>query len=224
MKSLKLTFVALSLSAITAFGQQESSPSMQTIFGDPEVNSIGGYGALGLGYTTVADRDALYFSAQGAVVINHSIAIGAGGKGFASKMAYDNNLGAEYNYAGGYGGLIIEPILDWDRPIHFSFPVLIGGGGIGYIQHWGDYDNNDEEYDFADEDSNAFFVIEPGIEVELNLVKWMRMAATISYRYTSDIKLGYKNSIEPSNNGTMIGSEDMLRGFNVGINMKFGKF
>ena len=101
---------------------------------------------------------------------------------------------------------------------------MIGGGGIGYIQHWGDYDNNDEEYDFADEDSNAFFVIEPGIEVELNLVKWMRMAATISYRYTSDIKLGYKNSIEPSNNGTMIGSEDMLRGFNVGINMKFGKF
>ena len=49
--------------------------------------------------------------------------------------------------------------------------------------YWGDpYHGNQYAYD-------AFFVIEPAVELEFNLARFFRLAATVSYRYTSDINL-----------------------------------
>lgn len=223
MKTLKLTVAVLLASAVSAFGQTDSNPQMKTVFGDPEVSSIGGFGAIGFGYTEVGSQDAIYFSAQGAAIVNHNMAIGGGGKAFISRVAYDQNLNDDFNYVGGYAGLIVQPIVGWNQPVHVSFPVLIGGGGIGYIKHWGEYE--DDDYEFDDEDSYAFFVVEPGLEVEFNMVKWMRLAATVSYRYTTDIKLRYRplEGQNPSQTA-YIAPNDMLRGINVGLVFKFGRF
>ena len=60
-------------------------------------------------------------------------------------------------------------------------------------------------------DSDAFFVFEPGMEIELNIVSFFRIAIGGSYRYTSDINL--------------IGHDpDLLRNFNAYFTLKFGKF
>ena len=227
MKQILSIVLCLFASGGLIIGQNaDSDEQMRTIFGSPEVKSLGGYGALDLGFTTINKRDAVYFGARGAVVVNHSLALGIGGKGFITNPSYDVNLKQDYEMAGGYGGFYIEPIIKANSPVHVSFPMLIGAGGVGYLKHWGDYDD-DNEYENSDEDSYAFFVFEPGVEIEFNVVKWMRFAVVGSYRLTSDVKLKYKDRLGDEDKlfaSTAIAPSDMLRGFNVGLIMKFGKF
>ncbi|MGQ1948277.1 hypothetical protein ACT3CD_14370 [Geofilum sp. OHC36d9] len=221
---ISVLFVAISITTTAQNTGISSSDEMQTIFGSSETQSIGGFGAFETGYTRINNLDAIYIGGRGAIIINHSLAIGAGGKGFISESVYDNNLQNDYEYSGGYGGIILEPILAWRRPVHVTFPILVGAGGISYIKHWGDYDH---EENYIDEDSYAFFVFEPSVEIEFNIIKWMRMAITGSYRYTSGIDLEYKRNVMSAAGGfseARIGPSDMLRSFNIGMSIKFGKF
>lgn len=212
---------------ISAQEETPKSDEIKTVFGHTNTQSLGGYGALSTGYTKINGLDGIYFGARGSVVINHSLALGLGGRGFISETVNDANLQSDYEYAGGYGGFYIEPIIGALEPIHVSFPVLIGAGGIAYNKHWEDYDSNTDQYDWSNEDSQAFFVLEPSVEVEFNMVKFMRFALTASYRYTSNINLQYANRdgvFDDTFADTRIAKADMLRGFNFGVIMKFGKF
>ncbi len=70
----------------------------------------------------------------------------------------------------------------------FHFPVLVGAGGVAsivdrYYYSW------DDEYYYETLDSEAYFVFEPGVEVEFNMVKFFRIGLGASYRITSDVKL-----------------------------------
>lgn len=197
----------------------ENEQQIRTIFSGSEVKSLRGYGALSIEYTTIDNLDAICIGGRGAVIVNHNLAFGIGGKGFISNTVYDNYLLDDYEFSGGYGGFYIEPIIMGNNPVHLSFPVLIGAGGIGYLKHWGEDDGDDN---YVDEDSNAFFVLEPGVEIEFNMIKWMRMAIVGSYRFTSDINLKYKKGGIAG--GIAIAPSDMLRSFNVGLVFKFGKF
>jgi len=113
------------------------------------------------------------------------------------------------NLTGGYGGLVLEPIVFPNFPVHLSLPVLIGAGGIAYTtsNYYPEYDDSD----YFVEDSYAYFIIEPGVELELNMLKFFRLAFGGYYRYTSDIDL-------------IDYPENVLHGFSGGITFKFGKF
>jgi hypothetical protein len=229
MKKLILTIAALAAISTAINAQESNAGEIKTLFGGTDFQSLGGYGALTTGYTKVNNLDAIYFGARGAVIINHSFALGLGGNGFISEPVNDKNLNNDFEFAGGYGGLVFEPIIGARQPIHLSFPILVGAGGIGYTQHWGDQYDEDKDFNDYNEDSKAFFVFEPGVEIEFNMIKFMRVAITGSYRYTSDINLKYKehfsmDSSSPGISGTSIAPGDLLRGFNVGLIMKFGKF
>ena len=78
MKNFTFVFVLFLIGKV-AFGQEtENNQTMRTVFDGPEVKSIGGYGALDVGYTTINKLDAVYFGARGVVVINHMLALGLG--------------------------------------------------------------------------------------------------------------------------------------------------
>ncbi|HPE56400.1 MAG TPA: hypothetical protein P5514_09155 [Bacteroidales bacterium] len=214
MKTLFSLMLTL-LFAGTLFAQEENKNPQEykTLFGNQQMSN-GAYGGLSINYTQIDKKDAMLVGARGAWIINHSLALGFGGYGFANDLKYEKVYGDDqtenYFLAGGYGGLLIEPIIAAKSPVHVSVPILIGAGGISYINtYWSDYDNR---YDYAyTEDADAFFVIEPGIELELNLVKFMRVAFGGYYRYTSDVNL-YNTK------------KDVLNGFSTGITFKFGKF
>ncbi len=227
MKQLANLLIVMAFSSLTIFAQEQTSnDEIKTLFGKTGQQTIGGFGALSFNYGKVNNLDAIFMGARGAVVLNHNLAIGLGGKGFITAPVLDANLGEDYEYAGGYGGFYLEPIVWGKQPIHLSFPILIGAGGLGYVKHWGDYNNtNNQDFQKYDEDSYAFFVFEPGVELEFNIVRFMRIALTANYRLTSDIKLNYKNTdLNPTYAGTPIAPNDLLRGFSVGVIMKFGKF
>lgn len=146
-----------------------------------------------------------------AMIANHSLALGFAGKGFVSEF-FQRAAGEpdEYNYAGGYGGLLIEPIIMPRYPIHLSFPVLLGVGGMSYNRlphryHPYDYD------DFFVEQAGAFLIAEPGVEVELNITHWMRLGLGGTYRFVSSV----------DSRGL---DEKVLNGFSGSFSAKFGIF
>ncbi|TLX76482.1 hypothetical protein E9993_06225 [Labilibacter sediminis] len=219
MKKIITILAGILITSLSFAQEPQNNDEIKTIFNSSSERSNGGYGALMFNYSKIAQRDALLMGAKGGWVINHSFTLGAGGYGFITEPKDDPVLNKDYEFAGGYGGLLLEPIVGAKKPVHLSFPILIGAGGIAYITDYyhGDYEYSDQTY----EDSDAFFVVEPGIEIEFNMVKFMRVAITGSYRYTSNINLNYKT---PLDNNSAIGSKDMLCGWNVGMAFKFGKF
>jgi hypothetical protein len=163
-----------------------------------------------MAYSSIDNKAGFVTSGRGALIIDRSLAIGFVGTGFINDFHYNPNLDRDVNIAGGYGGLLIEPIIFPSSPVHITIPLIGGVGGVTYISNYleqGRY-NRWESYV---EDSNVFLVAEPGLELEFNLLKFFRLSLYGSYRFTSNLEL----MDTPSN---------ALEGFATGFNLKFGKF
>lgn len=183
---------------------------IQTLF-QKGSHSVGGYGELSMLYTQIDDRDAFVFGARAGVLLGHIMTIGFCGSGFFNDAQYYNGIAEKVSIAGGYGGLFFEPILLPRFPVHIAIPVTIGVGGVAFARVY-DYDEWDDYYP---EESDAYMVIEPGIELELNITKFFRFSVGGYYRYTTDVDMMI---------GTYKVPTGFLRGFSGGINFKFGKF
>lgn len=224
-----ISILIMALAIISTNAQDDNG--VKTIFNNNNNSSNGGYGALMIGYSQISNKDAILIGGRGAWIIDHNFGLGIGGYGFMTDPQMDPYItntitggSSKYQINGGYGGLLLEPIIGAKKPVHLSIPILIGAGGIAYTKHWenSDFDN----YDYKDtyEDSDAFFVIEPSLELEFNMIKFMRVALYASYRYTSNIDLKYDETRDNLPDPNQIGSSDMLRGMNYGIVLKFGRF
>ncbi|WP_163322315.1 hypothetical protein [Draconibacterium mangrovi] len=210
MKTLTLLLAFLMAAGFAIAQDDYQNHEVETIFSNQRSN--GGYGAFTIGYTQIDGRDAMVAGARGAFIFDHSFAIGVAGYGFVNDLEYHNyqaNPEDRFFLAGGYGGVFFEPIVGGTKPVHVSFPIVVGMGGISLVEHtnW----DRDYYHDYQEYDTDLFFVFEPGVELEFNLTRFFRMAAYGSYRLTSDIELYDTNP-------------DVLRGFNVGMTFKFGKF
>lgn len=219
MKNISI-FIFLVLACSLANAQDSyQNDEIRTVFSKNRSN--GGYGALTVSYSNIGGYDAMVAGARAAFIFDHSLAIGLGGYGFANNLNYDyyhNNDETHFSLAGGYGGFLIEPIIAGNSPVHVAFPVLIGAGGVALVDMY-NYDYWDDYYRGNEYAYDAFFVVEPAVELEFNLARFFRMAAAVSYRYTSNIDLK-RTGLELSSQT----KADALRGFNFGLTFKFGKF
>ena len=209
MKKIFLLIVMLA-SVSTIFAQDDyQNDEIKTLFSKNRSN--GGYGAFTISYSNIGGQDALVTGGRGAFIFSHSLALGLGGYGFLNNLDYDSyHSHNDLSLTGGYGGLLIELIVAGKSPVHLSFPILIGGGGVSLVDMY-NWDNWGNPYPTYEYDYDSFFVIEPGVELEMNVARFFRLAAAVSYRHTSEIQL-YQTS------------SDALRGFNYGLTFKFGKF
>ncbi len=213
MKTLTLGIILI-LSGLTVNAQRnddrdQDQGGIQTLFG-PHAVSNGGYGSFGAGYSVIDGRDAMVVSARGAWIVNHTIALGFAGSGFINDFQYDPVYNEDVNLTGGYGGLLVEPILFPRSPVHLSFPVVGAVGGIAYTRTSRTYNSWDNHSSWV-EDTDTFFLVEPGVELELNIVRFFRLAFGVSYRFTTDIQL-------------FDTPPDALRGLTMDMTFKFGKF
>lgn len=187
-------------------------------YNDQEINTLfkrdkrdGFYGSFATGYSPIDGKNGIVFSTRGGWIMDHWFAFGMFGTGLVNNidnldMYYygPSSNSNDYSLAAGYGGFFVEPMLLPLKPIHLSFPILFGAGGASRF-------NNDYYYTDFYTDSDVFYVVEPGVELELNFTRWMRVAFYGTYRYTSDI------SIKDI-------SADALRNYSVGVNVKIGLF
>jgi len=122
---------------------------------------------------------------KGAWIINHSLALGAGGYGLVYPTDRDKLTGTSYEGIDtkinlGFGGAVIEYFFRPDSLFTFAPSIMIGGGGINYY--------NPEEEDSEDDDTeDAFFLIMPELNVYLNVTEYVRIGAGISYRIVNGI-------------------------------------
>lgn len=189
--------------------QQRNPGEVQTLF-DPHSGS-GGYGAFTIGYTKINNRDAIIMGGRGEWVVGHGFGLGMAGYGFVNDPIYNPLDNLNYTLAGGYGGLVMEPIIMGWFPVHIALPILVGAGGVASASYSADWYDPYEYYPGQFEQATAFFVAEGGIELEFNLVRFFRLAIYSSYRYTTDIIM---------DNAAV----DALRGWNYGMTFKFGSF
>lgn len=211
MKKTGLLIIFILAISFVKAQEQDSyrNDEVRTIFSQNQSN--GGYGAITISYSNIGGHDALVTGGRGAFIFSHALAIGLGGYGFVNNLDYDNyNTTNNLSLAGGYGGFLIEPIIAGKSPVHVSFPILIGGGGVALVDmyNWDYWGQQQPGYEY---DYDTYFVIEPAVELEFNVARFFRLAAAVSYRYTSDIQLHQTE-------------KDALRGFNYGLTFKFGKF
>ena len=170
----------------------------------------GGYSAFTAGYSVIDGKHAVLFGGRFGWIPSHSLGVGIGATGFINEFHYEPSVDREVFLAGGYGGLYIEPILMPRYPVHLSFPVLFGAGGISYVSKESSLNNN------LIEDSEAFLIIEPAAELELNVTKFFRFAIGASYRLPTSFDVGMS--------GTPTANAESIKGISYMVTFKFGKF
>lgn len=232
MKNLLLLLLGIIL-VMPVFAQEnknkEQKPadeySLVTIFHPKPCQKkipVGYFVELNGGYTQFSSLSVLMAGGSAGIILNHNWSIGITGTMignsyhlFFNEIYYSNSDSLMHGayFGGGYAGLLIEYTLFPRSLIHVAFPLMIGGGYMYWL------DDNYYNTDFWNNqywrrgivDQTKFFVIEPGVRAEFNVLKKLRLGIGVSYRYTPKLNL---ISVHP----------DMINTFNAKINLRFGKF
>lgn len=185
---------------------------MKTLLGNKKIRH-GAYLAFHMMGTQIDKQDGLLVGGRLAWILNHRLAVGVAGYGLAnsvniSSQEFNSSL---YDFNMGYGGLLIEPIIGSGKPIHVSFPVLLGAGGASFQNNLRFYDQDNQSWTGKTTTDDSFFLIEPGAELELNVFRFFRLSTGVSYRYVTGFDLGDVK-------------DEKLNGLSVGVALKFGIF
>lgn len=188
MKKFQILIIALFL-GIAVYGQKDGN-EIQTLFGNDM--SYGGYGGPVMKITPVNGDLGLMMGGGGGFIINQQLVIGGAGYGLVTPSKFQgndfrNSTDTTLSLSTGYGGFYLEYILMSNKPIHLTFPVLIGGGGATVRSKDPDYDMTffDDEPDRRLVEESGYFIIEPGVNLELNILKFFRLGFGLSYRYVT---------------------------------------
>jgi hypothetical protein len=171
---------------------------------------VGGYGGLDVAYTRMFGRDGVVVGGQGAVLINHRLALGIAGYGWSNPLEGPNaSNGDAQRFETGYGGFTAHYSFYLDQlPVYLTVGALVGAGAIDLTdqKHSDGFDGFDDK---AGED--VFGIVQPDLAIHANLTRWMRVGLTASYRLTSGVnRLGFKES---DVNGAMVGTQIQFGSF-----------
>lgn len=187
----------LLVACFTLLVVQVSAQEMKTLFG--QGNVTGGYGAITNKFTTIGGEFANLSGVYGGVFIDRRWMLGLAFAGSTNFLAVPPEYSLyplkNMTYQYSQGGLLVERILGSNKSFHVVFNLFAGAGHT--MQYHRDEDEWDdwENYDDGVYDQNWFYVIEPGVQLEMNLFRWMRLSPGVSYRQTYQSKgLGLTDS------------------------------
>jgi hypothetical protein len=184
-----LAFAFLVTLSVTAFGQDNETTTdrnneIQTVF-KTSGKASGGYGALTNKFTRIGGDFANLAGVYGGWYVNHKFLLGVSAAAATNNIPVPNQYSVDplrnMSYEYGQVGLITEYVLGSNKPVHLAFNLFSGAGfTVQYERHNWEHNNDFDHHDNHDE--NWFFVAEPGVQVEVNLFKWMRFSPGVSYR------------------------------------------
>jgi hypothetical protein len=208
---LSFHFLFFLVAALNSYAQDN-----QTIFQSTGIHRSGGYAALSNKFTKINGHFANMPEIYGGWFINRRFMIGLEAAGTTNyipvALADQNYPGNKMTYQYGQAGLMTEYVVASTRRVHFNVNLMTGTGfSLQYDRR--DFDDWDFDWDdrHGDDDPRFFFVMEPGVQVELNLLKWMRFSPGVSYRKAFNAK----------GNGLTDGD---LSNISYNLTLKFGVF
>lgn len=199
MKML-LALCVCSLLLAAPLGAQEQEEQETLVGGGIE---SGGFGGVVAKITVLNDRMCVMTGAWGAWLINHQLALGGGWYNLVSAQTLPDSINMDMEYSGFTAEYIFMP----SSLIHYSAQVTIGGGSLDFSRvRVGSVGNNGIVDD-------VFFIVEPGVNVEMNVASFMRFQIGASYRFVSGI----------DNNSFGVTNAD-ISGPALNFMVRFGKF
>jgi hypothetical protein len=174
MKKIMLVLLLVS-AAFPAYGAEDSTLMKR-------IQHHGAFLAPVLKATEFRNQLALLVGGRVAWVANHQFCLGVGGYGLASEVESDY-FGPDSTFLlnFGYGGLEVEYIFYPRRIFHFTVYSLIGAGGASFFTRDPDID--------VEWDGDVFFIVEPGVNLELNVRDGFRIDFGYSYRFVSNLRM-----------------------------------
>lgn len=144
----------------------------------------------------------------GGILLNESIYLGLNYKFIVTENTPTGLTDTRLYLDRKWGGLKFEYSLSPAKIVHLNFPVE---AGISHIE----YDLKDSYGDrggSALPNSDATFAyVEPGVALEVNLMKYAKLNLSAGYQFTSGVSFGQLTGTD-------------LRGFVCGISLKIGLF
>ncbi len=214
------TIALLALMVQFSFAQEEKKDEkkgkrddINTIFTKDNLKVTGGFIAPQVRVGNVHEDVSMMLGGKIGMTFNDRFSLGLAGYGLTNNSNFDINVATPQQelvrLGMGYGGLNLEYTLFTNNKVHFSIPVLVGAGGVYVYEDDGDYFNS--EWDEIE--NSAAFIVEPGIDVELNLFKFFRVGLGATYRYVSQTDLPISDL-----------SDEDLSGLMFNASFKFGFF
>lgn len=177
-----------------AFGVVLLAPALhaqrdETLIGDRRHTRFGGFGGPVVKVSRVAGQDAVFSGGRGGVIINRRLVLGGGGYSLSSEnvrtgFSFGNSEEAALGLD--YGGFEVEFISRPSKLVHLTLYTLVGGGQASYER----VDDTGASVATQRLESDVF-VIEPALNVEINMTRWFRTALGFGYRFVngSDLPL-----------------------------------
>lgn len=176
MKKLCSLIIAVTIS-FAGFSQDD----FQTIFGGDV--SISGFGGPFMSFTSLNGDFAHMMGGGGGVLVSKRMFLGGFGMGNTTQHTFDYTnpntsvqtleMGLEFDYGGLYFGYIFAP----NKPIH---PAIFLQSG------WGNVSLNDNNIQII---SDNVFVLNPTIQLEINMTRFFRMGIGVNYQYVNGVNL-----------------------------------
>ncbi|MFC2096552.1 hypothetical protein ACFLQ3_02505 [Bacteroidota bacterium] len=214
------TLVLLALMVQVSFAQEEKEEEkknkrddINTIFNKENLKVTGGYIAPELKIGNVHEDMSMFLGGKIGMTFNDKFTLGLAGYGLVNNSNFNipdinpfSSAVTPVRIGIGYGGLALEYTLFSNKKVHFSIPVVVGVGGVSIYE-----DEEEYYYDWNELENSAAFVVEPGVNVELNLFKFFRVDLGASYRLVSQTDLQYL-------------TDEDLSDFTINATFKFGFF
>jgi len=199
---------------------RDSYAGPPTLLGSGTKVKVGAYAGLGGAYTRMMGRDSGLASFEAALLLDHRLSLGLVGYGFTRTPrgpAADD--GTTQQFGAGYGGLAIRYSVFGRLPVYGTFGLVLGAGAVNLHRDdgWDDeasWDSGYRERDARGWDAgrfDPFLFAQPEIALNSNVTRWLRLGATLGYRFTGGV-------------GRFGLSEADLNGIVIGGNIQFGWF
>jgi hypothetical protein len=160
----------------------------QTLLGGGRIDH-GGYGGPLVKVSSFDGNGALFVGGRGGWLINHRLLVGGAGLGQTLNVSAPPESRNRYprarNVEFGYGGFLLGYHVAPERPIHGIASVLLAGGGLVLSNRDADPDTDAD----VGHDGDGVFVMEPELAIEANLLRFMRVELSLSYRIVWDVEL-----------------------------------
>jgi hypothetical protein len=217
-KTVSVFFMTLFVS-VTAFAQLQDSTSKQTLLGG-KINKIGLVGSLYGQYASINGGFQPSGGGSVSLLFNEKFAIGVAGY---SIHPQNNLVAGDTRTRGHVAGLQLEYTAKNSKMFHVSFPLLVGMGRASadtllsttsvYAGSRGGHGGKGYGRDNDNHDGNrtSFVVIQPGVNLEVNVLKYLTLFGGVNYRLAV-------------NSSSSILTNDKLSGLGFQVGIKTGVF
>jgi hypothetical protein len=174
------------------------------LLGNGKKVKVGAYASMGGAYTRMLGRDSGLVSFEAALLLDHRLSLGVAGYGFTrTPRGPQASDGTAQQFGAGYGGLALRySVFAPGLPIYGTFGLVLGAGAVNLHRDdgWDDEASWDDGFNRDDRNWDAgrfdpFLFAQPEIALNANATRWLRLGATLGYRFTGGVsRFGLGNS------------------------------